>query len=279
MLLHKKKLSIIKIVLIIIPLFLFFVFITKKPSSDRAWDKQFDILPTANIKDNQIEIKNIRDWNYDSENILNFEYVDRVYDINKLTRVWFLVEPFTGWDKIAHTFFSFEFEDQPPISFSIEARRETHEDYSPIKGLYREYELAYTWGTEEDFIGRRVIYLGNDVSMYPLNISSENAKKYFLKLIEETNSIDTTPRFYNTLTSNCTNNLAIHANQIVPGTLPWDISRLLPGYSVEYLYRLGFIENTSDLENMKSKHNITNDVKEYYNKEDFSTNIRQRLYN
>jgi len=54
------------------------------------------------------------------------------------------------------------------------------------------------------------------------------------------------PRFYNTLTENCTNALAYIVNDIVPRTLPYDISWQLTGYADLYLMKQGFITLTDN---------------------------------
>ncbi len=53
--------------------------------------------------------------------------------------------------------------------------------------------------------------------------------------MQRTEDLETTPRFYNTLFSNCTNELAKAAD------LDWSPSFILTGTSDEYLFRRGII--------------------------------------
>src|SRR5574341_454172 len=49
------------------------------------------------------------------------------------------------------------------------------------------------------------------------------------------------PRFYNTLTTNCTTSMAAHT-RVNPDRPPWSWKILLSGYLPEYLYELGRLD-------------------------------------
>ena len=51
------------------------------------------------------------------------------------------------------------------------------------------------------------------------------------------------PRFYNTMTGNCTNLLAEAINRAKPGRLPYDLAWNLPALSVGYLIDEGLIDS------------------------------------
>lgn len=248
-------------------------------SNNRNWEVGFEIFPEVEIsKDkDEVNIKYIRDWNYSETDIISKDYIDRSYKLENLERVWFLVEPFSKWDGIAHTYFVFDFTDQEPISFSIEARREKEETYSALMGAFNKYDLIYMWGTERDFTGRRAYKDNADIYMYPLDIKKETGQKFFLELAKETEKLRQNPKFYNTLTSNCTNNLAKMANKVNEGSIPFHYAQLLPGYSDEFLYKLEFISNDKPLEELKKKYYITDLVKKYYLDENFSEKLRENL--
>jgi hypothetical protein len=91
----------------------------------------------------------------------------------------------------------------------------------------------------------------------PLVGSMDSARKLFLHLAEASRKMETEPRFYNTLTSNCTNELAKVANTAQPGSIPLNIALIFPGYSDNVLYDLGFIPNDAPLEVVRQKHAIT----------------------
>lgn len=253
---------------IFIAILVFIVHINVKlPKNNLEWDPEFGLQTVVENYD----FKYIRDWRYSSSKVLHYDYLNKTYDPSKITNVWFIIEPFGKWDGIAHTYFTFDFEDSEPLSFSIEARREVGEEYSAVKGLFREYELIYLWGTENDLLVRRAVYLGNDVYMYPLQIPDDWKKNLFMTLIAETNELNASPRFYNTLTSNCTNTLANIVNAIRPNTVPWHYARLATGFSDEYLAELGYIPKD------KEKYRVTDFVKGNYRSETFSEELRKYL--
>lgn len=216
---------------------------THIPSNDRAWAPEFSKLNTIDTSaDGTMLIHNVRDWTYVGTTTVSNDWRDERVDPKKITGAWFFIDFFNpSISLIAHTFLSFDFSDGSTISFSIEARREATEEYSVLGGFIREYELQYVWGTERDFIAQRVVHDANPVRMYHLAITPEQAQAVFESLVQETNTLAANPRFYESITANCTNLLAKSVNAHYPGTLPYDISWQLTGLSDAYLMREGFI--------------------------------------
>jgi hypothetical protein len=252
-------------------------FISIQPSNSREWEKDFAVLPQVSVEGETVTINNVRDWRHTETETISNEYIQRTVNINDLERVWFLVEPFGKWAGVAHTYFVFDFKDQDPLSFSIEARREKGEVYTAQEGLLKKFEMIYMWGTEKDFTIKRVVQLKNNVYMYPMTITPEFQKKLFLELAMATHDLETKPRFYNTVTSNCTNNLAYHANNIQKGAAPFHYARFLTGYSAEYLYGMGYIPHDKPFEEIKSQYRINDIVAKNYQQENFSALLRNEL--
>lgn len=231
---------------------------TLTPSTDRTWAEDQAKTATATIEGDAITLHNVRNWTYDASGPVTKTWTDLTLDAKKVTRVWFIIVPISSWKAVSHTFLSFEFADGSTVAFSIEARREADEDYQPFLGAFRTYELDYLWGTERDFIARRLVYQNNPVRMYPLTLPEGGGEALLHALAEETNVLATMPRFYNTLTANCTNLLATIVNERYPKTLPRHYSWVLTGYSDTYLMREGFIEivDTSEPKTM-ARHDLT----------------------
>src|SRR5262249_11126756 len=163
------------------------------------WREDLSHLPTGVVQANgTVLMRDVRDWTYASSTVVGKSWEDVTVDPSKITRAWFLVEPFPSWSDVGHTYLTFDFSDGTSLSFSIEARLTEGQPYSAWKGLWNSYELMYTWGTERDFLARRMLLLGHDVRMYPLAISPDTAEALFTKLVDATNDLDTHPRFYNT---------------------------------------------------------------------------------
>lgn len=225
-------------------------YLPKEPSGELVWAPELAKTASAETVDGVVHLRNVRDWTYGTGAIRSEQWLDEVaIDPEEITKAWFIFEPFESLPAAGHTYLTFELSDGRAYSFSVEARKEADEKYSAFLGLFREYELAYTWGSERDFLSRRLLYLEHPVHMYPLSINPDGAQTLFLALVDETNQLATTPRFYNTLTANCTNLLAEIANKTAPGSVPYDLSWNLPGYSEKFLARIGFIpEGDHDLE-------------------------------
>lgn len=238
-----RRISLLVLLMLAITLFGCSLYLSSKhPSNDREWSAAQTLIPYIEKGPGEtITIKNVRDWTYDATKATTEDWRTITVDPEKIKSVWFITEPFSSIKLIGHTFLSFEFEDGSTLDFSVEARREETETYSAFLGLFREYELTYQWGTERDFVTRRLVYLKHPLRMYPLTLSHEYAVALFRSLIDETDKLSQKPRFYNTLSANCTNVLAHIVNEHYPGTLPYDIAWNLTGLADTYLAREGFI--------------------------------------
>lgn len=277
----KLKLLVLILLLITTPLIYFFFIL--KPSNQRNWVEGMDVLAQVNINNNQVTIKNIKDYRFARGQIPSPNYQDRIVNVKDIERVWFvfepfIVKPFTNFKGVAHTYFVFDFKNAEPIAVSVEARREKGEKYDAFKGLLNQFELIYIWGTEGDLTVRRVVMENNPLYMFPLKISQNGVEKLFLQLAETTHQLESQPRFYNTITSNCTNELAKAANSIKKDAIPrFNRALVFTGYSVEELYKLGFLPTDTSLEELKQKYYISDIVKEIYMEPDFSSQLRLRL--
>jgi hypothetical protein len=234
------------------------VVFSREPRGVGNWIDEFIRTPLAHEdSDGMMHIENIRDWTYAKGAVLSRDWIDEVVVApNQITRAWFMEEPFPSWSAVGHTYLSFEFEDKTVISFSVEARMQKGEKYSALKGLFRQYELTYSWGTERDFLARRILLLGHSVRMYPLTITTEGAQKLFRALAEKTSELAASPRFYNSLTANCTNILAGIVNETFPKKIPYDISWNFPGSSDIFLMKKGFIAAGGSPEESRVKHDL-----------------------
>lgn len=268
--------KIIAILIICLGIFLILILL-KQPSHERSWEKESKIMPEVIISGDTVTIKNVRDFTYSTSSITNYNYVDRTINISDIEKAYFIIEPFSSWKAVGHTFLTFDIKDQEPIAFSVEARREDDESYSALRGLFNTYETWYVWGNETDLITRRGLYLDHPLHMYQLDIPQESAQKLFTGLVEKTISISQEPKFYNTLLTNCTNELAKISNFVTPGKIPFHYSLFLTGYSDEYLYKLGLIKNSLPFTELEQKNYITNIVKEFYSAEDFSNKLREHI--
>lgn len=262
---------------ILILAFLYFIFsLIVRPSTNRNWTTDQKVLPEISMSTSTISIKNIRNFLYASTTSYEEKYYDSIFEKGSVKNIWFIVEPFEG-PQAAHTFLSFEFEDKRFLSISIEIRKEIGENYNPIVGLFRKYEINYVIADERDVIGLRANHRKDDVFLYKINTTKERANIIFENMLARADKLQKEPEFYNTLTNTCTTNLVSHVNDLVDGRIPFDYRILLPEYSDYYAYQLGLIDNSTPLSELKSKHKVNDLAEKYKDQENFSAGIRERF--
>ena len=208
------------------------------PSNNRDWQPDMAALAWADIIGDKVTIHNIRNSDYRTETDFTVRYYDKTFELSNLNGVDFFLA-YWGSPKIAHTMMSFDFEGQGNVCFSIETRKEKGEDYSTIKGFFRQYELIYVVADERDLVRLRTNYRekgkGEDVYLYRLNASPELARKVFLSYLREVNRLKEQPQWYNALTGNCTTSIRQHTMPYNPDArLDWRL--VVNGYIDEMLY-------------------------------------------
>lgn len=247
-----------------------------KPSNDRGWNNDQKVLAHATVNGDVVSIKNVRDFRYASTTSYTEHYYDKEYDLNKLKKVWYIVEPFSGVPGSAHTFLSFEFEDGVFLSVSIEIRKEKGESFHPLKGLLNQYELMYVLADERDVVDLRINHRKDEVYMYPIKSGPEKNKELFMSIIDRVNKLYEKPEFYNTLVNTCTTNIVKHVNLITPKTIPWyDFRIFFPANSDVLAYELGLIDTELTFQEARLKYHVNDKGGLYKGREDFSVKIRE----
>lgn len=206
---------------------------------DRNWYPYLGRDVSIELNQGAFNVSPVSDWRYESAEVAEERYFDASFDVADLRNVWFVLEPQPGSTLAAHTLLLFEFSDDRIIGLTIEARREVNEEYDALAGIFNAYELAYVWGTARDFLTRRAVMLDHEVFVYPVAISDEQKLVLLTRLIERTDALERTPRYYNTILSNCTNELAKAAG------FDWAPAFILTGRSDEYLYERGILPGAS----------------------------------
>lgn len=258
----------------LITLFWFFLI---NPSNEREWQTDVSVLAHATIKGNLITVHNIRNFDYHSENDYEARYYDKTFDIQALEGVDLIASYWMG-PKIAHIFLSFVFKDGKNLAISIETRKEKNEEYSTIKGFFRQYELYYVVADERDVIRLRTNYRKNppeDVYLYHLKAPLENGRLLFVEYIHQMNSLYREAKFYNTLTSNCTIDIWFNS-LVIPDHLPFNWKILLSGYLPQYIYDNKTLETYGlSFEELQKKSYINERAHKAGHSIDFSRLIRE----
>lgn len=209
--------------------------VTGPARSDRTWYPYLAQTSHVELQDGRFAVAPVSDWSYGRSGPVSETYASAAYDVADLRDVWFVLEPQPGMSLAAHTLLLFEFEGGRVLGLTIEARREADEDYSAFAGIWNRYELSYLWASARDLLTRRAVMLDHEVFIYPVAISDEQERVLLRRLLERTDELERRPRYYNTIFSNCTNELAKAAG------FRWAPAFVLTGQSDEYLFNRGII--------------------------------------
>lgn len=247
---------------------------TLRPSNERIWNNDQQILPYATIHDTGVTLHNVRNFAYASTTSYTPSYYDKKVRLEDLISLDYIVEPF-GNIGAAHTFLSFGFADGTYIAISVEIRKEVGEAFSPWKGLLRQYEIMYVIADERDVIKLRTNYRKDVVYLYPTTAKPEHIRSLFIDMLTRANSLKEKPEFYNTITNNCTTNIAEHINTIVPNKVSWDYRLLFPENSDILAQKLGLIAQGMPIEDARKRYQINEKAEQYADDPEFSKRIRE----
>ncbi len=248
-----------------------------RPSNDRIWTPDQSRLPRIAFDPGSVAIVGIRDCTYRSVGDYDVRLFDRTIPLESVESVWFVLEPFSEWEGAAHTFLSFGFRDGTYLAVSVEVRKEVGEAFSPIAGIYRSYELAYVIGSERDLIGLRATHRKDQVYLYRLQATPEQARALFGDMLERAQRLGVRPEFYNTLTSTCTTNIVAHVRRIWPGRIPRSLAVLFPGYADRLANDIGLIGDEGAFDAQRARHRIDERARAAEGAQDFSAAIRAGL--
>lgn len=251
--------------------------IVRRPSNDRDWTADQRVLPYADFHGPLATIHDIRLCSYRTVSDFSCSYYDKTFDLRRLESVWFIVEPFGRSRGVAHTFVSYGFGGGDFVAISAEIRKERGESFSPWLGLVRQYELMYVVGDERDLIKLRSNYRHDPVFLYRARATPEAIRRMFVEMLERANKLRREPEFYNTLTNNCTTNIAYHINTIVPGRVPFSVALVFPGYSDRLAYRLGLIDHGLPFDTVRARAQINARAAQFADDPEFSERIRYPL--
>lgn len=251
----------------------------RRPRNDRDWTPDVARLAHGEIEGDTLTIHHLRDNLYpDPGEPYETRWTSRSYDLTGLRQVWLAVESFSRIRLVAHTFLSFEFEDGEALSVSVEARLSRGERYSIVRGLLRTFEVAYTFGEERDFVLKRAAYKGRNMLLLPLITPPEQARQLLLDMVATANALVDHPRFYNSVSENCTSTLADHANEVRPGSFPrLLLAKVMPGLAPATLYRKGWIDSDIPLERLTQHFEIGERARVIGATPDFSRRLRREV--
>ena len=227
-------------------------FFSIEPKQDREWmaevDQRVSYERDATNPD-LITLTNIRNFDWQTEEDAIEHWDTRTIDLSKLSGVDVTNSYWMG-PLIAHTLVSFRFEDDRPLAFSFEIRKEDGESFSALAGFFRRYELSLIAAEERDIIYTRSNARGEQVYLFPIsNLQQHEVKSLFESYLTAADDLNAKPAWYNTLISNCTNIIFYMARIVSGDRLPWDYRIWVSGWLPNYLYDVGMLDAAPEKNN------------------------------
>ncbi|WP_201572012.1 Lnb N-terminal periplasmic domain-containing protein [Psychrobacter nivimaris] len=268
-------------------------FFSIEPKQDREWmaevDQRVSYERDATNPD-LITLTNVRNFDWQTEEDATEHWDTRTIDLSKLSGVDVTNSYWMG-PLIAHTLVSFRFEDDRPLAFSFEIRKEDGESFSALAGFFRRYELSLIAAEERDIIYTRSNARGEQVYLFPIsNLQQHEVRSLFESYLTAMDELNTKPAWYNTLTSNCTNIIFYMARIVSGDRLPWDYRIWVSGWLPNYLYDVGMLDAAPEKQNqpwsmdtwyerthINPKSSGFNNLHSIANSREFSRQIRQDI--
>lgn len=244
-----------------------------KPQQYRDWKTTVVHTARADLNGDLVMLRNVRDFDYRSEDDYTPRWHDRRVDLRNLRGVDLFIT-YWGSPYMAHPIISFDFGPDGRVCFSIETRPEKGESYSALGGLYRQFELNYVVAEERDVIRLRTNYRkGEDVYLYRLN--APRAREAFLEYVRAINELHEAPRWYNAITNNCTT--GIRNQRATADRQPWDWRMLVNGLGDQLLYERGAIDRSLPFADLRKRAHINARARAADADPDFSARIREGI--
>jgi hypothetical protein len=247
------------------------------PSNDKIWADDVAQMTTGTVDGDRVTLYNVRNFEWRSDTDYTPRWETRHYELHRLNSVDMIMSYWTG-PAIAHMLISFGFDSGEHVVFSVEIRPEAHEGFSELGGFFKEFELSIIAADERDVIRVRTNVRGEDDYLYRIHMPAADMRSLFLAYIGEANALVRTPRFYNTVTVNCTT-LVYHMMKRIVGYLPMDYRIVFSGYLPEYVYHVGGLDNRYSLAALRALGRITDRAKKADRSDAFSADIREGIPN
>jgi hypothetical protein len=244
------------------------------PHNDRVWADDVARLATGSIDGNLVTLHDVRNFDWRSQTDYTQRWEARTYDLNRIESVDMIMSYWRG-PAIAHMLVSFGFEDGTHVVFSVEVRRKKDEAFSELGGFFKQFELSIIAADENDIIRVRTNIRGEDDYLYRVRMPRAHMRELFIAYVQQADALTKVPRFYNTITVNCTT-LVYHMMKRIVGHLPFDYRVMFTGYLPGYVYKEGGLDQRYSLQELRARGRITDRAKQS-DRADFSTAIRRGI--
>jgi hypothetical protein len=253
----------------------YFGFMTPNPNEN--WITKHARMPHVEFVGDKVHVRNVRNYTWRTEDDFTPEYLDRVYDVNALSSMYFVLSPIFDLEPVAHVWVGFGFSDGQHVAISVEARGVKDRPFGLFQSMFRQFQLIYVVGEERDVVGLRGVTREAEVRFYPIHTTLERKRFLFLDIMRRACALEEHPEFYNLFVNNCMNNVTAHARRLGGRPLPSDWRLLLTGFSDRLLFEYGYLETDLPFEKARQAFRIDEWMRQTPLDEQFSTRLRERL--
>jgi hypothetical protein len=241
-------------------------------SNDKNWAADVAHGITGIVDGDRLSVGNFRNFSWRTEAEYTAAWEERTYDLSQLRSLDLFLIYWMG-PSIAHTIMSFGFDDGRYLGFSIELRRTQNDQYSAVAGFFKTNELVFIGADERDLMTLRKVR-NEQIQLYRLRTPPERARALLVEYVKQANDLAINPRFYNTLTTNCTTAIfdMMHA---VTSSIPFDWRVILTGHLPNYLYEHEAVDTRIPIEELRERADVTGRVDGSLTEVEFSSRIRE----
>ena len=169
-------------------------------------------------------LENVR-WNKGPVADGVFDWATATIRPDLVKNVYFVKKPFKPEWIAAHSFFVFTFEDggivdsagrkTDALVLTIEAYLKEGQEYSLTDGLKNKFSIVWLLATWEDYSARTANLEGQRLIPYPVQMAHAEKAALVRESLRQA-AVNREGEYYNTITNNCTNNLVILMNRVLP---------------------------------------------------------------
>lgn len=173
------------------------------------------------------KVKDVR-WGYIPDKVRNnenFRYLKTTIDSSKVDRAYFVLKPFPPEWIAAHSLLFFTFkpggmvneagEEAIGLFLSIEAYQRTNQSYSLSEGFKNTFGVSWILATYEDYTTQSCEVQKEELYFYPLRLTQSQTNALLAETVLQATA-NRSGEYYHTVTNNCTNNLIVLINRVLP---------------------------------------------------------------
>jgi hypothetical protein len=253
----------------------YFGFVRPDPNED--WVPQHARMPHVEIVGDKVHVSNVRDFLWRTATDFTPRYRDRVYDLNSISSMYYVISPIFDLRAVSHVWLGFSFSDGQHVAISVEARGVKDRPFGLFQSMFRQFQLIYVVGEERDVVGLRGAIWKNEVRFYPARTTPERMRALFLDMMQRAHSLEEHPEFYHLITNNCMNNITHHLRRLGGRPVPNDYWLLLTGFSDRFAFDYGFLDTDLPFAKAREAYRIDEWMQQTELDDGFSRRLRETL--